>query len=145
MDEAQEHNIKDIKVTYHSEGPSVHWEYLQKLHPAIHLIRAIAKHVEHDFGTISCGMKHTVPKKDKDVRILQESYHKSGYHHRKNGRKADQVEDCTSRGVIKLQTGKFLGRWQDLRTFERATNEEWDSLVAGAVADKPMVLAKDEV
>ena len=47
--------------------------------------------------------------------------------------------------MIKLQTGKFLDRWKDLRTFERATDEEWDSLVVGAVADEPAVLAEDEV
>ncbi|KAJ7094819.1 hypothetical protein C8R44DRAFT_584516, partial [Mycena epipterygia] len=48
VDEAQEMNIKDIKVrilfvgiTYRSEGPNIDWQYLKKLHPAIHVIRAV--------------------------------------------------------------------------------------------------------
>jgi len=36
IDKAQEHNIKDIKVTYRSEGPNIHWDYMKKLHPANH-------------------------------------------------------------------------------------------------------------
>jgi len=55
IDKAQEHNIKDIKVTYHSEGPNIHWDYMKKLHPAIHTIRAVAKHIEKEFGTYKRG------------------------------------------------------------------------------------------
>ncbi|KAJ6481356.1 hypothetical protein DFH09DRAFT_1107681 [Mycena vulgaris] len=39
VDEAQEMNIKDIKVTHRSKGPQIDWKYLKKLHPAIHVIR----------------------------------------------------------------------------------------------------------
>ncbi|KAJ7681420.1 hypothetical protein B0H17DRAFT_1230726 [Mycena rosella] len=43
----QEHNIKDIKtVTHRSQGPNVDWEYLKKLHPAIHTIRAVSMFME---------------------------------------------------------------------------------------------------
>ncbi|KAJ7898884.1 hypothetical protein B0H14DRAFT_2223162, partial [Mycena olivaceomarginata] len=39
VDEGQEHNIKDIKVTHRSQGPKVDWDYLKKLHPSINVIR----------------------------------------------------------------------------------------------------------
>ena len=74
VDQAQEHNIKDIKVTYRSEGPNVKWEYLKKLHPAIHIIRAVTEHVEREFGTKARGQSHNVPPKEKDVQLLQNSY-----------------------------------------------------------------------
>jgi hypothetical protein len=74
VDKAQEGNIKDIKATYHSEGLYIKWPYLKKLHPAIHVIRALTLHVEEEFGTLSRGKNHTVPKKELDVRRLQESY-----------------------------------------------------------------------
>ncbi|KAJ7474945.1 hypothetical protein FB451DRAFT_1465243 [Mycena latifolia] len=54
VDEAQEMNIKDIKVTYRSEGPNIDWDYLKKLHTAIHVIRAVNSHMEYEF-TASCG------------------------------------------------------------------------------------------
>ncbi|KAJ7199866.1 hypothetical protein GGX14DRAFT_401147 [Mycena pura] len=60
IDEAQEMNIKDIKVTYRSEGPKIDWEYLKKLHPAIHVIRAVNAHMETEFKTRVRGSKHTV-------------------------------------------------------------------------------------
>ena len=57
VDKAQEINIKDIKVTYRSEGPNIKWPYLKKLHPAIHVIRALTLHIEEEFNTLSRGKK----------------------------------------------------------------------------------------
>ncbi|KAJ7437506.1 hypothetical protein FB451DRAFT_1451536 [Mycena latifolia] len=57
VDEAQEMNIKDIKVTYRSEGPNIDWDYLKKLHPAIHVIRAVNSHMEYEFKTRVRGRK----------------------------------------------------------------------------------------
>jgi hypothetical protein len=67
INKAQEANIKDIKVTYHSEGPNIQWSYLKKLHPAIHVIRALTLHIKEEFSTLSRGKKHTKPKKELDV------------------------------------------------------------------------------
>ncbi|KAH9474970.1 hypothetical protein JR316_0012069 [Psilocybe cubensis] len=53
VDKAQEHNIKDMKVTYRSEGPNIKWEYFKKLHPAIHIIRLVTDHIEKEFGTLA--------------------------------------------------------------------------------------------
>ncbi|KDQ25341.1 hypothetical protein PLEOSDRAFT_1021103, partial [Pleurotus ostreatus PC15] len=60
IDMAQEHNIKDIKVImYRSEGPSVDWEYLKKLNPAIPTIRILSNHVEEQFGTQARSTSHS--------------------------------------------------------------------------------------
>ena len=94
FDQAQEHNNLDIKVSicesfpkqavhsgvqvnHHSEGLSIDWEYLKKLHPAIHVIHAVASHLEQEFLTLMRAKKHTTPKKELDIKTLQESYHKA--------------------------------------------------------------------
>ena len=108
------------------------WEFLKKLHPAIHVIRAIAAHVENEFGTYTRGKKHTVPRKDLNVKKLRESYSLSGYLHFKSGRvipqKEDNAKDYTLAGAIKLNKGKVLNRWNHLRQFERATTEDWEEV-----------------
>lgn len=53
VDKAQEGNIKDIKVTHCSEGPNIKWDYLKKLHPAIHVICAVTLHIEEEIGTLT--------------------------------------------------------------------------------------------
>ncbi|KAJ7800017.1 hypothetical protein B0H13DRAFT_2390668 [Mycena leptocephala] len=138
VDEAQEMNIKDIKVTYRSEGPNVDWEYLKKLHPAIHVIRAVNSHMEFEFKTRIRGRKHTVPKKEEDIRELQKWYRASMVHAFKPGRKfhsklktnPDQPKDTLTRGGVSIQTGKTLQNWVEIRTVERATTEEWDDLLS---------------
>lgn len=128
VDRAQEHNIKDIKVTYRSEGPNVKWEYMKKLHPAIHTIRAIAIHIESEFGTLSRGKKHGVPKKEIDVAKLQKVYNDSGYHKYTAGRVAKKdttSEDYATEGALKAELGKVLEQWRHRRTFVRSTSERW--------------------
>lgn len=131
VDECQEHNIKDIKVTYRSEGPNIDWRYLKVLHPAIHVIRAVADHVENEFGTYTRGKKHTVPTKERDIKILQGAYHQAGHHTFTRGRKIEKKEDKASDfmklGYEKLHDGKALARWEDHRTFERSTEEQYGS------------------
>lgn len=133
VDKAQEINIKDIKVTYRSEGPNIKWSYLKKLHPAIHVIRAVTLHIEEEFGTLTRGKKHTVPKKELDIQKLQQSYQSSGYHKYCRGRqinsKKDRAVDYTTKGHLKLQRGKILRKWAEQRTFERATTENWDDVL----------------
>jgi len=53
---------------------------MKTLHPAIHVIRAVADHVEREFGTYTRGKCHTAPAKEKDVKLLQQAYHDAGYH-----------------------------------------------------------------
>ncbi|KAJ7718343.1 hypothetical protein B0H16DRAFT_1740112 [Mycena metata] len=133
VDEAQEMNIKDIKVTYRSEGPNIDWEYLKKLHPAIHVIRAVNDHMEYEFKTKVRGHKHTVPKKELDLQELQKWYRASDVHTFEPGRKIkyqrDQPTDTVSQGGIALQTGETRANWIETRTVERATTQNWDPVV----------------
>ena len=126
-------NIKDIKVTYRSEGPNIKWEFLRKLHPAIHAIRAVSKHIENEFGTGTRGTKHTMPKRVLDVKKLHQSYHAAGHHNSSVGRKidwpGDKWKDYTLTGGLKLGTGQVISRWVDLRSFERETTEEWEEIL----------------
>ncbi|KAJ6449356.1 hypothetical protein C8R45DRAFT_1065481 [Mycena sanguinolenta] len=74
VDEAQEMNIKDIKV------------FIRKLHPAIHVIRAVNGHIETQFKTRVRGSKHTIPKKELDIQELQKWYRASDVHVLEPGR-----------------------------------------------------------
>ncbi|KIJ10153.1 hypothetical protein PAXINDRAFT_164295 [Paxillus involutus ATCC 200175] len=116
IDMAQEHNIKDIKVTYKSEGPNIKWEYFKKLHPAIHVICKLGKHMEKEFNTLTRGKKHGVPKKDTDVMLLESSYREARLHekipgHKLKGLKRDKVVDVLTKGAVKLHTGHSIDRW----------------------------------
>ncbi|KXN83941.1 hypothetical protein AN958_00792 [Leucoagaricus sp. SymC.cos] len=135
IDQAQEHNIKDIKVTYRSEGPNVKWDFMKKLHPAIPRIRTVSKHVEDQFKVNTRGSKHGVPSRDLDVAALRKSYHESKYHELQPGRKitvkADKAEDYYSKGMVKIHNQDALEKWCYLRTFVRSTEEEMGGTVLG--------------
>lgn len=117
VDMAQEHNIKDTKVTYQSEGPNIKWEYFKKLHPAIPLIRIVTEHIEQEFGTYKCSKSHTVPTQEKDVDTLQKAYNVSQYHIYTPGqtieRKDDRAKDYIEKGLGKLHSGKVLYKWRN--------------------------------
>ena len=129
IDQAQEHNIKDIKVTYHSEGPNIKWEYLKKLHPAINIICTVTKHIKDKFGTKAQGKSHTIPSKEKDILLLQKSYQEAGYHAFSNGWKItwdkDKEKGYTMRGYTHLHTGRVIEHWCGLQTFEHSWAERW--------------------
>ena len=128
IDLSQEHNIKDIKVNHHSEGPSIDWKYLKKLHPAIHVVNSVASHIEKEFQTLVQGKKHTVPEKELDVQALQKSYHKARVHQYEPGRKVKRknvVKDMATVGAVDMISGKTVNRWLDGRTFTRSMTQEW--------------------
>ncbi len=129
VDMAQEHNIKDMKVTYRSEGPNIKWEYFRKLHPAIPIIRIVTEHMEEEFGTYKRGKSHTVPTREKDVQVLQKAYHLSQYHVYTRGRtiekKDDKAKDYIEEGMGKLHSGKVLYKWRNQRSFKRSVAEDW--------------------
>ena len=94
FDQAQEHNNRDIKVNYRSQGPSIDWEYLKKLHLAIHIINAVGVHVEQqELQTLSRGKKHTVPKIEHDIQVLQQSYQTAQLHRYEPGRRIRSRRD----------------------------------------------------
>jgi hypothetical protein len=123
-------NIKDIKVTYRSEGPNIKWPYLRKLHPAIPIIRVVINFIEHQFGTIVRGKKHSVPSKEKDIAKLRASFSSSKLHKQQPGRKIpgsgdDHAPDFATEGVEKVVLGNALANLNEGRAFERSTREEW--------------------
>jgi hypothetical protein len=95
--------------------------------------------MEFGFKTRIRGQKHTVPKKEEDIRELQKWYRASMVHAFKPGRKfhsklktnPDQPKDTLTRGSVSIQTGKTLQNWVEIRTVERATTEDWDDLLSG--------------
>ncbi|KAJ7591505.1 hypothetical protein C8J56DRAFT_1003957 [Mycena floridula] len=111
VDQAQEHNIKDIKVTYRSDGPHLNWEYLKKLHPAIPVIRK----------------KHTTPKREPDVAKLEQSYRESTFHVYQPGREVpvkSRVKDYLNQGGIEIQTGPTILNWAEGRRYPRSTEQD---------------------
>ncbi|KAL1751433.1 hypothetical protein FB107DRAFT_222078, partial [Schizophyllum commune] len=127
VDQAQEHNIKDIKVTYRSEGPSIDWDFLKRMHPAIPVIRELSKHMEEEFRTTSRGLKHTVPKKDADVKMLQDMYETAHIHEMTPGRVVraqDAAPDFVKDGVATLPS--TLKQWSENRDYERRTEDDWE-------------------
>ncbi|KAJ7260768.1 hypothetical protein C8J57DRAFT_1072247 [Mycena rebaudengoi] len=134
VDEAQEMNIKDIKVTHRSEGPNIDWKYLKKLHPAIHVIRSVSAHMESEFKTRVRGWIHTKPKKEHDLGDIQKWYGASNLPATVRGRKiqstsdADRPKDINTKGFIDMQTGKVLENWAEGRTIERSTVQDWNSV-----------------
>ncbi|KAJ7572843.1 hypothetical protein C8J56DRAFT_806278, partial [Mycena floridula] len=126
-DQAQEHNIKDIKVTYRSDGPHLNWEYLKKLHPAIPVIRELATFMERIFGTWTRGKKHTTPKREPDVAKLEQSYREFTFHVYQPGREVpvkSRVKDYLNQGGIEIQTGPTILNWAEGRRYPRSTEQD---------------------
>lgn len=153
VDEAQEMNIKDIKVnepftlseqfphpiqvTYRSEGPNIDWQYLQKLHPAIHVIKTVNAHMETEMKTRVRGSSHTVPKKELDTKEMQKWYRASQAQATVNGhvlqrtakkKSPDIPRDVLAKGSMGIQTGKSLENWIETRLILRSTTQDWDTL-----------------
>ncbi|KAH7905726.1 hypothetical protein BJ138DRAFT_1138187 [Hygrophoropsis aurantiaca] len=129
IDKGQEQNIKDIKVTYHSLGPGATWEYLHKVSPAIPTLRALQRHMENEFQTITRGSHHGTPTKENDVAKLTEQYAASNIHEYEPGRYLktnNKAEDYISNGVVDLERSGTIENWWSNRTYARATSEIWD-------------------
>jgi hypothetical protein len=123
-------SINCYYVTNRSEGPSIDWEYLKKLHPAIHIILVVASHIEREFMTLTCGKKHTIPRRELDIQLLQDSYQKARVHVYEPGRKItgkrDHAKDTTTNGALAMMSGSILAHWFESRSFTRSTTQEWD-------------------
>ncbi|KAF8235590.1 hypothetical protein L208DRAFT_1457964 [Tricholoma matsutake] len=92
FDLGQEENIADIKVNYHSMGPGVKMAYMHKISPAIPTLRAVQRHVEKQFKTVSRGAQHGAPDKERDVRTIATQYTDSELHLQIAGRKIKLVQ-----------------------------------------------------
>ena len=83
--------------------------------------------MEEEFETLTRGLKHTVPKKDADVRALQEMYERAHLHESQPGRvvkKDDKAQDFINEGVKTLPT--TLNGWHDGRNYKRRTEDDWE-------------------
>jgi hypothetical protein len=81
------------------------------------------------------GQSHTVPSKEKNILLLQKSYHDTGYHKFLNRQKIiqdkDKAKDYTTMGYTHLHTRKVIQHWQGLQTFEHSKAERWENKQAG--------------
>lgn len=122
-------------MTYRSEGPHAKWDYFKKLHSALQVISLLGKHMEAEFSTGNHGLRHGVPKKNADVKLLQDSYQAAKVHeyikgHTQTGSKRDKYPDFISNGLVKLQTATMLFTWVDGRNFWHSHIEDWEDDVS---------------
>ncbi len=116
------------QVTHRSQGPSIDWDYMERMHPAIPVIDAVAEHVENQFCTTTRGKKHTNPCDNKGIRLLKDAYLAAGIYDYKAARaldKENRAVDIMDRGMQRLEG--VISRWTDRRTFPRATAADWPS------------------
>ncbi|KAI0635511.1 hypothetical protein C8Q77DRAFT_1052916 [Trametes polyzona] len=129
VDMAQEHNIKDIKVTWRSFGPGATFPYIQKVSPAIPVLRAVKANIASQFSTIKGrGTHHGTPAKVEDVDRMIAMFQEFHAHSVEEGRvlrgtKGDHAADYITLGSTKLQSDGIFERWWSDRCFERATTE----------------------
>jgi hypothetical protein len=131
FDLGQEENIADIKVNYHSMGPGAKMAYMHKISPAIPTLRAVQRHVEKQFKTVSRGARHGAPDKERDVRTLATQYADSKLHLQIAGRKSkvstDKSNDFISVGADNLERLGTINEWFSRRSHPRSTVEDWSS------------------
>ncbi|KAI0668429.1 hypothetical protein C8Q78DRAFT_1098590 [Trametes maxima] len=129
IDMAQEHNIKDIKVTWRSFGPGATFPYIRKVSPAIPVLRAVKANVVSQFTTARArGTHHGTPSKDADVLQMFEMFQGFSAHARCPGRtipggSTNRAGDYVTLGATKLQVDGAIERWWNDRLFEKATTE----------------------
>ncbi|EIW81866.1 hypothetical protein CONPUDRAFT_122373 [Coniophora puteana RWD-64-598 SS2] len=130
VDQAQEHNIKDQKVTYSMDGPSASWEGMNKIGPAVSTLVKVRRHMEKQIRTLRRGVTHSKPSKTEDVKRLENTFRSSRVNENKGGRTAptpsDRVVDVVGEGAIHLFRRKTIARWWENRNLRRKTTEIWD-------------------
>ncbi|KAG1744516.1 uncharacterized protein EDB91DRAFT_1236493 [Suillus paluster] len=136
IDKGQEQNIGDIKVTYHLFGPGATWTYLHKISPAIPTLRALQRHMESKFKTITRGAYHGIPDKEADVTKLTDQYIKSNLHVHEPGRQIkatakNKAEDFVTTGAIDIERLGMFDNWWRNHAYKRSTDEEWDDIGRG--------------
>ncbi|KAM5534908.1 hypothetical protein V8D89_011463 [Ganoderma adspersum] len=130
VDMVQEHNIKDIKVTWQSFGPGAMFAYIQKVSPVIPTLRTVKANVSSQFlSVIERGSHHGTPSKEQDVERLIKMYKTLKLHSKEiggqriHGRDAAHAVDVMTQGSVKLMVDGVADRWWDERNFERNTTE----------------------
>ncbi|KAI0047482.1 hypothetical protein FA95DRAFT_1663095 [Auriscalpium vulgare] len=130
VDQAQEQNIKDLKVTYRASGPGATLEHLAKVSPAVPVLRAVKDCIKWQIQLVKArGTKHTVPAKEKDVELLKSTAMSEGWFTYTDGRTIkrpeDVAKDVLSLGTQALFEDGAIERWWSGRAFERRATERW--------------------
>lgn len=147
IDLAQEHNIRDIKVsdsasvvikfipttnvsqyTFASLGPGVTWEFIGKISSAIPSLRKLKDHFENEWNTYSRYQKHTHPDYQADIERLERAYLVAKLHCKVEGRKLGENHkdtDYVQTGAVAINTGKPISRWQARRKRDESDKEVW--------------------
>lgn len=129
VDQGQEQNIKDNKVTYRSMGPGTLFEYIRKMSPAIPTLRAVKERVRSQFASLLArGKHHGKPSKDADVAALIGMYRTSKMHTEERGRTVkntdlDRAKDYVTMGAGEIFSGQVIERWWTERDHDRATDD----------------------
>ena len=123
------------QVTWSSFGPGATFSYIQKISPAIPVLRAIKEAFAAQFPAIrGRGKVHGAPSKAADVKRVMDMYLEAKAHmHIPNGRRGKEGEltggnralDYTTLGTSHLsKDGKFQMWWDD-RTYVLGDKEQY--------------------
>ncbi|KZV61278.1 hypothetical protein PENSPDRAFT_643534 [Peniophora sp. CONT] len=128
VDQGQEQNIGDIKVTYRSCGPSADIDQISSISPAIPVLRAVRDHIKWQEKLIlTRGGKHTDPNKTKDVRKQMDNIRGGEWLVQTDGRtiarSEDKAADVLTAGVKSLTIDGQFARWWKNRNFARAETQ----------------------
>ncbi len=128
IDLLQEHNIRDIKVSFAAIGPFATWRYIGKISPAIPTQRKVKDHVEAEINHFRRGKAHSSPDIEEDLHRLQTSYSISKIHTNTPGRRLNekaQAVDIIANGLEGQKLQKAIENWKNGRISERGNREVW--------------------
>ncbi|KAI9067173.1 hypothetical protein FKP32DRAFT_1564214 [Trametes sanguinea] len=130
VDRGMEAGVKKIKVAHRPQGPYVDWEYMYTFHWVIPVIDALAAHVEEEFAVLSRGKRHTSPRDDWGISLLQDAYTANKIYEYNRARPLKLGKDDTARNFIDEGLKKLpvvLERWISGRTYTRSKASEYPS------------------
>lgn len=132
IDQGQEQNVKDNKVTYRSFGPGARFDYIKKISPAIPTLRGVKEAIRNQFQTLLArGKRHGKPAKDDDVALLVKMYQMLDAHSAHQGGRIlrnadDRLKDVSTLGVQEIFNSDTAQRWwQERRKVARASTDIW--------------------
>ena len=120
-------------MTWRSFGPGATFPYIQKVSPAIPVLRAVKEAFAAQFPAIrGRGKRHGTPSKADDVKKLVSMYqaakaHKYVPNMMREGRNVllgtNRADDFITKGAGKLVSGDKFRSWWDDRSFDKATTQ----------------------
>lgn len=122
-----------LQVTWRSFGPGAAFSYIQKISPAIPVLRAIKESIASQFPSIiGHGARHGIPTKDKDVSKLIAMYTEARVHIHDARRDikatltgSNRARDIVTLGAEELVSGEKFQAWWSDPAFPKATTENY--------------------